>query len=62
MLTIKKIIGLQGHFKNAPLSLYMTIQIKLLNIQLANLRPLRNIENIEKQYDEIHQINMVEDK
>ena len=31
-------------------------------MQLENLRPQRNIENNDKQYDEIYQINMIDDK
>ena len=35
---------------------------KFLNMQLENLRPQRNIENNDKQYDEIYQINLIDDK
>ena len=33
-----------------------------MNMQLENLRPQRNIENNDKQSDEIYQINMIDDK
>ena len=33
-----------------------------MNMQLKILRPQRNIENNYKQYDEIYQINMIDDK
>ena len=31
-------------------------------MQLENLRPHINIENNDKQYDEMYQINMIDDK
>ena len=31
-------------------------------MQLENLRPERNIENYDKQYDEKNQINMIDDR
>ena len=33
-----------------------------MNMQLKFLRPQRNIENNYNQYDEIYQINMIDDK
>ena len=33
-----------------------------MNIQLEHLRPQRNIENNDKQSDEIYQINVIDDK
>ena len=35
---------------------------KFLNMQLEHFRPQRNIENNDKQYDEIYQINLIDDK
>ena len=35
---------------------------KFLNMQLEHLRPQINIDNLEKHYDERHQINMIDDK
>ena len=35
---------------------------KLLNMQLENFRPQRNMENIDKQSDERNQINMIDDR
>ena len=48
-------------FKIAPTVLYDYTKNKLMNMQLENLRPQRNIENNDKQYDEIYQINMIDD-
>ena len=33
-----------------------------MNVQLENFIPHRNIENNDKQSDEIYQINMIDDK
>ena len=33
-----------------------------MNMQLENLRSQINIDNIDKKYDEINQINMIDDK
>ena len=33
-----------------------------MNMQLEHLIPQRNIENNDRQYDEIYQINMIDDR
>ena len=55
--------GFRGSLiKIAPTALYYYTKKKLLNMQLENLRPQRNIENNDKKSDEIYQKNMIYEK
>ena len=40
----------------------MNIKKKWINMQLENLRPQKNIENNDRQYYEVYQINMIDYK
>ena len=55
--------GFTGPFlKIGPTVIDEYTKKKFLNMQLENLRPQRNIEDNDKQSDEIYQINMIDDK
>ena len=55
--------GFTGSFHNiTPTVIYDYTKKKWMNIQLENLISQRNIENDGKQYDEIYQINTIDDK
>ena len=55
--------GFRGSiFKIAPTVIDDYTKNKLLNMKLENLRPQRNIDNNDKEFDEIYPINMIDDK
>ena len=63
ILMINKIMGIQGRFSTPPPTVINDYtKKKFLNMQLEILRPQINIENNDKQSDERHQINMIDDK
>ena len=51
-----------SYFKIAPTVIDDNTKKKFLNIQLENLRPMRNIENNDKKTDEIYQKILIGDK
>ena len=55
--------GFRGScFKIAPTVIDNYTKNKFLNMQLEHLRPQRNIDNNDKQYDEGYKINITDDK
>ena len=51
-----------SYFKIAPTVIDDYTKNKFLNMQLENLRPMRNIENNDKQTDEGYQKNLIDNK
>ena len=51
-----------SYFKIAPTVIDEYTKKKFLNMQLENLKPMRNIETNDKQSDEICQKNLIDDK
>ena len=63
MLMIKKIMGLEGTYSKIPPTVIDDYtKKKYLNMQLKNLRPNINIDNNDKESDEIYQIHIIYDK
>ena len=59
----KEDYGFRGSFfKISPTVIDDYTKKIFLDMQLENLRPQRNIENHDKQYDKRYQINMTDDK
>ena len=51
-----------SYFKIPPTVIYYYTKNKFMNMQIENLRPMRNIENNGKQTDEIYQKILIDDK
>ena len=62
MLMIKKIMGLEGTYSKISLTVIDDYtKKKYLNMQLEHFRPQKNIDNNDKQKDEINDINIIRD-